>query len=115
MARNGRKKPQIQIAVMKIFIVVHHEIMGSPDAPRHDEMLFYMASSMKKALKLIRTSSVDRWSWWEVQSQDLDSYEWPQHVGYYGLRGGKLAKPPYAKCVEIFKKVRTESGGVNDL
>ncbi len=89
---------------MKIFIVLHHEIMGTADDYRADEMVFYTASSLKKAVDLIKKSRVDRWSWWEVQVQDLDSHDWPERVGYYGLRGGKLAKPPYDKCVAIFKK-----------
>ncbi len=89
---------------MRIFIVLHHEIMGTPDNYRADEMVFYTASSMKKALDLIKKTGVSRWSWWEIQMQDLDNFNWPEHVGYYGLRGGRLAKPPYEKCVERFKK-----------
>jgi hypothetical protein len=89
---------------MKIFIVLHHEIMRTPDDYRADEMVFYTASSMKKALDLIKKSGVNRWSWWEIQMQDLDNREWPGHVGYYGLRGGRLAKQPYEKCVAIFKR-----------
>lgn len=91
---------------MKIFIVLHHEIMGPRDDCRADEMVFYICTSLKKAIALIKKSSVDRWSWWQIQTQDLNSMEWPEHVGYYGLRGGQLAKPPYEKCVEIFKKER---------
>lgn len=91
---------------MKGFIVLHHEIMGTPDDFRADEMLFFTCTSMKKALELIKTSRVDRWSWWEIQVQNMNSSEWPEHVGYYGRLGGKLAKPPYEKCVEIFKKER---------
>ena len=91
---------------MKVFIVLHHEIMGQQDDFRVDEMLFYTSTSMEKALELIRKSSVDRWSWWEIQVQELNSLEWPEHVGYYGRRGGKLAKPPYEKCVDFFKKYR---------
>lgn len=89
---------------MKIFIVLHHEIMGTTDDDlRADTMVFYTASSLKKALDLIKKSGVCRWSWWEIQVQDLDSHDWPERVGYYGPRGGKLAKPPYDKCVAIFK------------
>lgn len=94
---------------MKIFIVLHHEIMGSPEDYRSDEMVFYTCDSIRKAISLIRKSRVDRWSWWEIQSQELNRQEWPEHVGYYGLRGGKLAKPPYEKCVEQFKKARSQS------
>jgi hypothetical protein len=38
---------------MKIFIVLHHEIMGPLDNLRADEMVFFTASSLKKALNLI--------------------------------------------------------------
>jgi len=34
---------------MKAFIVLHHEIMGTPDDYRADEMVFYIGSSMKKS------------------------------------------------------------------
>ena len=95
---------------MKIFIVLHHEIMGTPDDCRADEMVFYTCDSMKKALGLIKKSRVDRWSWWEIQSQKLNDMDWPEHAGFYGPRGGKLAKPPYDKCVELFKKERSEKG-----
>ena len=37
---------------MKIFIVLHHEIMGTPDDCRADEMVFYTCDSLKKALNL---------------------------------------------------------------
>lgn len=86
--------------------MLHHEIMGSPDHFRADEMLFYTCTSLKKALELIKKTSVDRWSWWEIQVQDMDTLKWPEHVGYYGRRGGKLAKRHYEKCVEIFKQER---------
>lgn len=91
---------------MKVFLVLHHEIMGLPESCRADEMVFFTCTSMKKALESIKKSSVEPWSWWEIQVQEMDSLEWPEHVGYYGRRGGKLAKPPYDKCVEIFKKER---------
>lgn len=91
---------------MRVFIVLHHEIMGTPDNWRADEMVFYTCTSLKKALELIKTTGVDRWSWWEVQVQVMDRSEWPEHVGYYGRRGGKLTKPPYEKCFEIFKQER---------
>lgn len=91
---------------MKVFLVLHHEIMGIADDLRADEMVFFTCTSMNRALESIRTCSVDRWSWWEIRVQDMDSLEWPEHIGYYGRRGGKLAKPPYKKCVEIFKKIR---------
>jgi hypothetical protein len=89
---------------MQVFLVLHHEIMGLPGNYRADEMVFYTARSLKKALELIKKAHVSKWSWWEVQVSDLDNIEWPEHVGYFGRRGGKIAKPPYDKCVAIFEK-----------
>ena len=95
---------------MQIFIVLHHEIMGRLDDLRADEMVFFTCTSMGKAIGLIKSSGVARWSWWEIQKQELDSLERPEHVGYYGLRGGKLSSPPYEKRIEIFRKERGAKG-----
>ena len=91
---------------MTVFIVLHHEIMGTSEDCWADEMVYYTCDSLKKAINLIRKSGVARWSWWEIQSQELNRRDWPDHVGYYGLRGGKLAKAPYEKCVELFRNSR---------
>jgi hypothetical protein len=56
---------------MKIYIVLHHEIMGTPENCRADEMVFYTCDSLKKALRLIKKSRVDRWSWSTSTSGDL--------------------------------------------
>jgi hypothetical protein len=87
---------------VRIFIVLHHEI--TPDYCRADEMVFFTCTGIEKALELIRSAKVNRWSWWEIQTQELDSGDWPEHFGYYGLRGGKLSKPPYEKCIAIFRR-----------
>jgi hypothetical protein len=92
------------MAAMNIYLVLHHEIMGTPGDYRADEMVFFTCDSLENALKLIRRSHVSRCSWWEIQSHELNSIKWPEHVGYYGLRGGKLAKPPYEKCLAIYKE-----------
>lgn len=98
---------------MLVFIVLHHEIMGPADSPHADEMVFYTCESVDKALDLIKGSGVARWSWWEIQSHELNSQEWPEHVGYFGLRGGKLSTPPYDKCVEAYRKhCQDENRGV---
>jgi hypothetical protein len=89
---------------MRIFIVLHHEIMGAPGEYWADEMAFYTARSLQKAIGLIKQSSVSQWSWWETQVSNVDGLDWPQRVGYFGLRGGKLAKQPYEKCVAIFEE-----------
>lgn len=90
----------------KIYLVLHHEIMGIPGNYRADEMLFYTASSLQHALNLIKKAHVDRWSWWEIQVHQLNSSEWPEHVGFFGLRGGRIARPNFEKYVAIFEKER---------
>ncbi len=89
---------------MQIYLVLHHEIGGTDDDPRADEMVFYTASSLQEALRLIRISYVARWSWWEIQVHTLNNSDWPEHVGYYSRRGGKLKQPPYEKCVDLFRQ-----------
>ena len=93
---------------MKIYIVLHHEIFyNGGDVPyRADEMVFYTASSMENALKMIRKAGVDCWSWWEIQSQRVDdpSGDWPEHVGYYDRRGRQIESPPFDKCVKLYKR-----------
>jgi len=91
---------------MKLFHVVHHEFMGATEDPRADEMLFYTASSLKKALAMIRRAHTCKWSWWEIQTQKLDCLEWPEHLGYYGPRGGKLKEAPREECLATFLEAR---------
>lgn len=91
---------------MKLFHVLHHEFMGVIEPPLADEMLFYTASSLKKAIAMIKRAHTCPWSWWEIQVQDLDRQEWPEHFGYYGPRGGKLAAQPWAKCLALFQAAR---------
>lgn len=98
MAVAGRTK--------KIYLVLHHEIMGVPGNYRADEMIFYTASSLSHSLKLIKESHVDRWSWWEIQVHDMNSTSWPEHVGFFGRRGGRIARPSFEKYVAIFEKER---------
>ena len=89
---------------MKIYIVLHCEIMGLANNLRVDEMVFYTADSLEKAIELIKSSRTDPWSWWEVQVQDLNSHEWPERVNLYGSRGGILKNAPYKKCEKLFLK-----------
>jgi hypothetical protein len=86
-----------------VYIILHHEIMGGREHPKDDEMLFYIASSLAKAIELIKRSYVCRWSWWEIQKVRMDDFDWPTHVGYYGRRGGKLKQPPsFEMCVKLY-------------
>jgi hypothetical protein len=91
----------------KIYIILHHEIFEDGRGGHVvDEMVFQVVSSMTKALAYIKISHVAPYSWWEIQEQILDDpdYVWPEHIGYYGRKAGKLKKPPWEKCIAIFKK-----------
>ena len=80
MAEGNERGAAIRVAwsrIMQVFIVLHHEIMGALDCLRADELVFFVASNMKQALRLVRTTHVDRWSWWEIQATNLDSPDWP--------------------------------------
>jgi hypothetical protein len=82
--------------------VVYQQLMK----PGHELLssMIRKAGDWNKAINLIRKSGVYRWSWWGIQTQELNNPDLPEHIGYYGLRGSKLAKAPYEKCVELFKR-----------
>lgn len=87
---------------MKLYIVLHHEIFYGG---RADEMTFFVASSLKKAIKMIKDSyGVSSYSWWEIQSYELDTLDWPEHVGWYGRKGGKLRSPPIEKATKAYNE-----------
>lgn len=99
----GVQQVFLRASSMQVFLVLHHEIMGQPGNSRADQMVFHIKSSVDQALDIVRRSHVAKWSWWEIQVSELDADEWLEHVGYFGQRGGRLAKPPFAKCVAHFE------------
>jgi hypothetical protein len=86
---------------MKIYLVIQNQ----RTAPREEwyrvgETVFYTTRTLAKAFELIKKSRVAKWCWWEIKSHDLDSDEWPEQIGYFGPRGGKLTrKAIIKKCV----------------
>jgi hypothetical protein len=56
----------------------------------------------------IKKGSVDPYSWWEVQELTVDSMNNPKHIGWYGRRGGKLKRQPFAKAVQLFQKCKAD-------
>ena len=78
--------------------------MGLPPNLRMDEMVFYTASSLKKAHSLIKKAKVSKWSFWQIQVQDLNKPEWPEKVAYYGRTGKKIKRPNYDKYEKRFLK-----------
>jgi hypothetical protein len=94
---------------MKVYLVLHHEIFQrGPNEYIADDVVFHVASSIDKALAYIKEVHVDPYSWWEVQEQVVDSMDDPKHIGWYGRRGGKLKRQPFAKSVEVFKKCKAD-------
>lgn len=93
---------------MKVYIVLHHEIFSGE---RIDEMVFYVASSLKKAKELIKESGVDEWSWWEIQSYEIDEPDWPEHLGWYStITGRRIKNPPIKQAIKAYKKGHDENG-----
>lgn len=90
---------------MKVYLVIHYEIMTGEVV---DAMLFHTASSLPKAIEYIKHSGVDCYSWWEIQVQKIDDKEWPEHLGWFGRRGGKIKKPPIEKAIEAFRKCKAD-------
>jgi len=94
---------------MKVYLVLHHEISQTgPTDYIADDVVFHVASSIAKALAYIKIVSVDPYSWWEVQEQTVDSMDDPKHIGWYGRRGAKLKRQPFAKAVELLKKYKAD-------
>lgn len=94
---------------MKVYLVIHHEIMSSDNHEEQvDPMLFHTASSFPNAIAYIKKSRVEPYSWWEIQEQTIDDFDWPVHVGWFGLRGGKLRKMPIVKAIEIYRKCKAD-------
>jgi hypothetical protein len=93
----------------RLYLVLHHEIFcRGQDAYHADEMVFHVASTLEKALKYIRESHVEPYSWWEIQLVDLDGEDWPERIGLYGRRGGELKKAPFEKAVQAYKRCKQD-------
>lgn len=92
---------------MKVYILLHHEIMKRNDDYHADEMVFYILSSLEKAKEYMKTIEVSEYSWWEIQEQLIDEpeYNWPEHIGYYNRNGRKIKKSPFEKCLSIHKEI----------
>jgi hypothetical protein len=94
---------------MKVYLVLHHEIFQRGSTGYFaDDIVFHVASSFEKALAYIKKGSVDPYSWWEVQELTVDSMNTPKHIGWYGRRGGKLKRQPFAKAVQLFQKCKAD-------
>ncbi len=83
-------------------LLVFHPLM--PKGVEHQDN----KASLKKGISLIRKSWLIGGPGGRFNRKNVNRRDWPVHVGYYGLRGGKLAKVPYEKCVELFRKARSK-------
>ena len=86
-----------------VYLVLHYEIIGEPHYV--DEMIFYVCSSLEKAVEFIKTSKVSEWSWWEIQEQEVDLQEWPNRIGLYNRLGDKIEAAPIMECTKIFNRI----------
>jgi hypothetical protein len=96
------KKPSKQT-----FVVLHVEIMGGdrPGWQRADEMVFHVASSLRKAERYVQDNhGVEPYSWWEIISIPLDKLADYEHVGHYSHTGKKLKEAPYKKAAACYDR-----------
>jgi hypothetical protein len=92
-----------------VFLVLHHEIMlRGQDCYFADEVVFYVASSLERAIQYIKRVSVEEYSWWEIEQLAVDSMDDPIRVGWYGRRGGRLKAAPFDKSLAAFKRCESD-------
>jgi hypothetical protein len=89
-----------------VWVVMHYEIMGLPDALRVDSVQFHVASTLEKAEGYIRKRWVESHSWWQVHPHvvDTDEFDEGDEVHYYSHRGTRLKAAPIRRAVGAFQK-----------
>jgi hypothetical protein len=89
-----------------VWLVMHYEIMGRPDAPEVDSLQFHVSSSLKKAEAYIRSVWVNAHSWWQVHPHVVDTadFEEGEEVHYYSHRGTKLRTAPTKRAIIAFRR-----------
>jgi len=89
-----------------IWVVMHYEIMGVPDAPRVDSVQFHVSSSLGKAEEYIRSVLVDAHSWWQVHPHVVDTTDFAEgeEVYYYSHRGTRLRTAATGRAVAAFRR-----------
>jgi hypothetical protein len=87
-----------------VWVVMHYEIMGVPDAPRVDSVQFHVSSSLSKAEEYIRSVQVDAHSWWQVHPHAVDAADFDEEgeVHYYSHRGTRLRAAPTGRAITAF-------------
>jgi hypothetical protein len=89
-----------------VWVVMHYEVMGVPDAPRVDSIQFHVSSSLGKAEEYIRSVQVDAHSWWQVHPHVVDSTDFDEgsEVYYYSHRGTRLKAAPTTRAITAFRR-----------
>jgi hypothetical protein len=89
-----------------VWVVMHYEIIGMPDAPQVDALQFHVSSSLAKAEKYIRKMWVDAHSWWQVHPHVVDATDFGEgeEVYYYSRRGTRLRAAPTRRAITAFRR-----------
>ena len=89
-----------------VWVVMHYEIMGVPDAPQVDSVQFHVSSSLGKAEAYVRGVHVDAHSWWQVHPHMVDTADSPEgeEVYFYSHRGTRLRAAPTGRAVAAFRR-----------
>ncbi|WP_165250862.1 hypothetical protein [Paludisphaera soli] len=90
-----------------VWVVMHYEIMGTPDAPRVDSVQFHVASSLQMAEDYIGRVWVDHHSWWQVHPHEVDAPadgDEGEETYYYSHRRTPLKAAPIRRAIAAFRK-----------
>jgi hypothetical protein len=89
-----------------VWVVIHYEIMGVPDAPWVDSIQLHVSSSLGKAEEYIRSVRVDAHSWWQIHPHMIDSVDFDEGkaVYYYSQRGTRLKAAPTRRAITAFRR-----------
>jgi hypothetical protein len=90
-----------------VWVVMHYEIIGRPDAPQVDCLQFHVSSNLAKAEAYIRGCRMDAHSWWQVYPYEVDATDHlseGEKVHIYSRRGTRLRTAPTTSAITAFRK-----------
>src|SRR5262245_16590315 len=89
-----------------VWVVMHYEILGLPEAPHVDSVQFHVSSSREMAQEYVRRTSVASHSWWQVHPHVVDSTDCVEgaEVFYYSHRGTQLSAAPVKRSLTAYRR-----------
>src|SRR5438105_522243 len=93
----------------KVWVIIHCELMQSG---HFDEMVFHVASSLRRAEHYINdNSTVASHSWWKLQVYrvDVDSVDDDPESRYYSHKGKLLKSAPVNRALSMFQRWKKQT------